>query len=138
MLFRSPYLVYIKALELFALFRKRLYSAETIRNASFLVRNVAAHVAGSLRQDLSNAELAAYAGVSVRQLHRLFRLELGTTPAAFVERSRIEEACRLLREGHRPVDVPRRVGFASAEHFYRRFRRTMGMTPKEYSKRAPN
>lgn len=134
----DPYLVYIKALELFALYRKRLFGPRPNRNPSFLVRSVAAHIATSFAQNISNPDLATYAGVSVRQLHRLFRSELGITPAGLVERMRIEEACRLLCEGWRPVDVPRRVGFSSAEHFYRRFRRAMGMTPKEYSQKAPN
>ncbi len=130
------YLVYIKVLELFALFRKRLSSRDIFQNASSLVRSVVAHVSSSLTQRLSNAELAAYSGVSVRQLHRLFRSELGVSPAALVERLRIEEACRLLSSGYRSVDVLQRTGFSSAEHFHRRFRLATGVTPKQYRRGA--
>lgn len=128
----SAYLVYAKVLELFALYGKKLGEGAPGRRPSPLVRSVMAHIAASLQSPLPNPALAVYAGVSVRQLQRLFRDELGTSPSAYVERLRIEEACRLLAAGYRPVDIPRRTGFGSAEHFHRRFRRAMGMTPNRY------
>jgi transcriptional regulator GlxA family with amidase domain len=51
-------------------------------------------------------ELAAAAGTSTRQLTRLFRGQLGTTPARYVERVRLEHAQMLLDSG--PTTYQRR------------------------------
>ena len=46
--------------------------------------------------DHSVPALAAGAGMSLRNFTRVFARELGTTPARYVERVRVEAACRLL------------------------------------------
>lgn len=84
----------------------------------------------------SLAELAARAGMSGRHLTRLFREELDTTPAHYVERVRVEAARHHLENTADHLDVvARRAGFGSAETLRRAFHRETGVTPGSYRAR---
>jgi transcriptional regulator GlxA family with amidase domain len=74
--------------------------------------------------------LAALAGVSVRQLERLFRLHLGVTPGTHDRRLRLDRARLLLRQtGLSVLEVAVACGFASASHFSRAYRGAFGHPP---------
>ncbi|MFF5306504.1 GlxA family transcriptional regulator [Streptomyces sp. NPDC013161] len=76
------------------------------------------------------AAMSRRAGVSVRHMGRLFEEELGTTPARYVERVRLEAAQVLLETGDDSLPVvARRTGFGSAESLRRAFVRHLGVTP---------
>jgi len=76
------------------------------------------------------AAMSRRAGVSVRHMSRLFDEELGTTPARYVERVRLEAAQVLLETGDDSLPVvARRTGFGSAESLRRAFVRHLGVTP---------
>jgi transcriptional regulator GlxA family with amidase domain len=84
----------------------------------------------AVEEPLSRDQLAARAGVSVRQLERLFRSHLKGTVAGIYLRIRLEQASQLLRTTGLPVtDVAVACGFASASHFARVFRRAFGQAP---------
>jgi transcriptional regulator GlxA family with amidase domain len=83
--------------------------------------------------DLSVDALAARAGMSTRNFTRTFRRETGTTPAAYVEQVRVEEARRLLETTDLTVSaIARRIGIRHAETLHRAFRRRVGTTPELY------
>lgn len=95
--------------------------------------DLAAWVAGHLRGDLSVDALAARAGVCARHLSRRFKQVFGSTPAAFVERLRLDEARRLLSSDRAAIEaVAESVGFGGADSFRRAFERRFGITPTGY------
>lgn len=76
------------------------------------------------------AAMSRRAGISVRHLSRLFDEEVGTTPARYVERVRLEAAQVLLETGDDSLPVvARHTGFGSAESLRRAFVRQLGVTP---------
>lgn len=84
---------------------------------------------------LSVADMAAELRIGVRQLERVFRAELGLSPAAYARRLRLRHAHQLLVETPRPVaDVAAEAGFADAAHFTRRYRAAFGITPTQARK----
>ena len=86
--------------------------------------------------DHSVPALAAGVGMSLRNFTRVFTRELGTTPARYVERVRVDAACRLLETTALTVDVvARRCGFGTAETLRRSFLRTLGIPPTDYRRR---
>jgi transcriptional regulator GlxA family with amidase domain len=86
--------------------------------------------------DHSIAAMAARAAVSERHLVRMFRLQVGMTPARFVEQARLEAAKVLLATGDNSQDaVARRAGFGSAGTMRRCFRRILGVSPSTYRSR---
>jgi transcriptional regulator GlxA family with amidase domain len=95
-------------------------------------RFIAAHPA----DDHSVDSLAARAGLSPRHFARLFRNEVGMTPAAWVETARVSAARRLLESGRdAPKQVAVRCGFANADTLRRSFAKHVGVTPAEYRRR---
>lgn len=86
----------------------------------------------------SRAALADLAGVSLRQLERLFRSELGHGVHAHYLSLRLDRARQLLRETSMPVlEVALATGFGSASQFSRAFARAHGMTPTGWRRAEP-
>ncbi len=86
--------------------------------------------------DHSVASLAGRMDLSPRHFSRLFRSEVGITPATWVEEARVSAARKLLEQGHEaPKQVAAHCGFADADTFRRAFVRHVGVTPAEYRKR---
>ncbi|MGG6312376.1 response regulator [Paenibacillus macerans] len=66
-------------------------------------------------------------------LGQLFRKETGESFAGYMNRYRIEQAKRLLRETNLKVNqVAREVGYWEAAYFNRQFRKYVGVSPMEY------
>lgn len=80
----------------------------------------------------SPAEIADDLGISVRQLERLFRQHLGTTPTRHHQEMRLERARSLLLQTELSVlEVAVACGFGSAGHFTRVYHGAFGVTPRE-------
>ncbi|WP_345411180.1 GlxA family transcriptional regulator [Actinomycetospora chlora] len=98
-----------------------------------VVRRVVEHVADHLDADLGTAALARLARVSERHLTRLFRADLGHTPAEHVRRTRTEAAAALLAGTDVPLArVAARCGFRSTETMRTAFLAAYGRTPSEH------
>jgi AraC-like DNA-binding protein len=62
-----------------------------------------------------------------------FRQELGMTPIDYLNRYRVLQAQRLLRETNQSITtIALEVGFSSSSYFSRMFRRLTGRSPDEY------
>ena len=86
-----------------------------------------------LTDDLSVERLADRAHLSPRHFARLFRSQLGDTPARYVERLRVEAARTLFDDGAESFgDVARATGLGSIERMRRSFERHLGVAPSEY------
>lgn len=93
-------------------------------------------IAANPGADHSVPALAERVGLSPRHFARLFRGEVGLTPAAWVERARVGAAQRLLETGElSPKQVAPQCGFGDADTLRRAFMRQLGVTPAEYRKR---
>lgn len=97
------------------------------------LRELQAWIADHPDADLSVDALAARVAMSPRHFARVFRDEVGATPARYVEGVRVEVARRLLETTDRPVDdVALAAGFGTPETLQRSFRRRLGVRPAEY------
>ncbi|MBL1105959.1 helix-turn-helix domain-containing protein [Streptomyces sp. 5-8] len=84
-------------------------------------------------EPLTVADLAGHAHVSERQLTRIFKTELGMTPAAYIEAARVEVARNRLETSDDTLDrVATACGFGTSDTLIRAFRRKLGTTPTEY------
>lgn len=99
------------------------------------LRAVTAAIAADPAADHSVTSLAVRAALSKRQLTRLFQSELGTTPARYVEKVRVDAARAALDAGHSVADSAGRAGFGSAETLRRVFIDRFGVSPKAYRDR---
>jgi transcriptional regulator GlxA family with amidase domain len=86
--------------------------------------------------DLSLEACARRAGMSPRNLTRVFARELGVSPVAWVEAMRVERAQALLVDTDRGVDeIAARCGFGSSETMRRAFLRRVRVSPSAYRER---
>ncbi|GFG63766.1 AraC family transcriptional regulator [Mycobacterium kubicae] len=85
--------------------------------------------------DHSVKKLAARASLSTRQLTRLFRTEMGTTPARYVEMVRIDMARAALDAGRGVTETAHLTGFGTPETLRRVFLNRLGISPKAYRDR---
>lgn len=80
---------------------------------------------------LTITDIAQKAGVSPSHLSRLFQQTLGTSPMKYLERTRMNQARRLLLNTHMRVsEVASEVGFEDPLHFSRAFHRVFGESPR--------
>ena len=93
--------------------------------------SVLAHLEAASEEAPSRDSLAEVAGVSVRQLERLFQSKLGCTIGQHMLTLRLERARRLLRQTSLSVlEVAVASGFNSAAHFSRAYRGRFGHPPR--------
>jgi transcriptional regulator GlxA family with amidase domain len=86
-----------------------------------------------LTDDLTIPKLARQANLSERHFSRVFKAEVGATPADHIEAVRLEAACRLLETTHAAIEhVATTSGFGTAETMNRSFRRRLGTTPGQH------
>lgn len=105
------------------------------RPHSDALRTVTDAVAADPGGDHSIARMAATAALSPRHLTRLFRSELGTTPARYVEEVRIDAGKRGLEQGLSVADAARAAGFGTSESMRRAFVLRVGVAPRTYQQR---
>lgn len=83
--------------------------------------------------ELRVTELAAAAGVHPVHLARVFQARLGSTPAAYVWRPKLEAGAHALKTTNRPVgEIALDCAFADQSHLRRAFRRASGVPPTEF------
>ncbi len=80
-------------------------------------------------------ELAAYAGLSVRTLQRLFAEYAGISPAWMLRRLRLIEAAERVARGEevRWAEVAAELGYSDQAHLSRDFTAAIGSTPTAYA-----
>ena len=98
-------------------------------------------MARHLEEPLSCAALAKAAGLSLRQLERRYRAELGSSVLQQYRTLRIAKAHQLLQQTPLPVtEVALSCGFTSPEYFCRLYRSMLGVSPsadRQQSTTAP-
>lgn len=77
--------------------------------------------------------VAAEFSVSPRTLTRRFAAETGQSALRNLQSQRVRRAQHLLATTQQPVaEVARRVGYGDAATFSQLFRRTVGLSPRDY------
>jgi len=99
------------------------------------------HIRSHFRERITVEDLAQFAAISPRQLHRKFVEAFGHSPQEFILKTRIQAACELLGATRQPMaEIARQCGFADQSSFTQHFRRHMGSTPlvwqRLYGRRA--
>ena len=93
--------------------------------------------AHTLRRNLAQpprvSELARHHGLTAGHFSTLFQAAHGLAPRAFLQRARLEEASRLLRETDATVkEIADACGYAGAPHFCRAFKTAAGLPPRAW------
>ncbi|MEZ4728760.1 MAG: AraC family transcriptional regulator [Caldilineaceae bacterium] len=97
------------------------------------ILTVQQYIRRHLTEPLNRETLAAVAGFSVPQFHRVFTAQVGESPMAYVQRLRLERAGRKLRMGAVDIgEVALAAGYESHNAFSKAFKQHFGLTPSEF------
>jgi AraC family transcriptional regulator len=87
----------------------------------------------NLQQDIKLIELSTIAQMSPYHFLRLFKQTLNFTPHQYIFQCRIEKAKFLLQHSQLSIAaIASQVGFCDQSHPTRCFKRSIGVTPKQF------
>jgi AraC-like DNA-binding protein len=94
------------------------------------------YIEAHFADDISLSKVAETVCLSPFHFARLFTKVAGMPPHAYLESVRMRNACALLEQGEPIARVAASVGYADQSHLTKRFRRFLGITPRQYMKEA--
>lgn len=102
--------------------------------AEFIVKFEEAVKAAMRSREISVEQIASNLCITSSQLRRRLQAITNETPAAYIQRLRIEDAMNYLKaEPDTPIaEIGERIGFEDNAHFSRVFKQQTGKTPSEY------
>lgn len=93
-------------------------------------QRVLAFIEEHYTRQITLADLAAVAALSVFHFGRSFRATMGVSPVRYVAERRVKQAKHLMRTTNEPLSlISYECGFASQSHFTTAFRATTGVSP---------
>ena len=107
---------------------------ETDRSDMTLLEQITAYVEDNLAEKITLKKIADQFHVSVSTVTQLFQKKTETTFHHFVTCRRMEKARDLILQGIPLETVGRAIGYQDHSTFYRAFRQTFGISPREYRK----
>lgn len=111
---------------------KQSLTPAVIKAVSFIKNNIT-------NPELTNTQIAEYAGISEVYLRKLFSAHLSTSVNKYIQDIRIEKSKKLLSETNLCItEISEKCGFSSIYYFCRSFKNKTGLTPTEYRNEAPS
>jgi AraC-like DNA-binding protein len=107
-------------------------SADEDRAVARAVARAKQFIEDNFCEPISLDGLAALVGLTRFSLAKHFRQRVGVSPYRYVCEVRVRHAQRMMAQGFRLTDVASEVGFFDQSHLARHFKRSCGMTPREY------
>ena len=100
-----------------------------------IIRRVYYYMEKNYDKDIKLENIAKTFNYNSAYLGKLFRKEIGENFNNSLDRIRIDNAKRLLQETDLKVyQISERVGYGSIDYFYMKFKKYVGISPKEYRK----
>ncbi len=97
------------------------------------VAEVVAHIQTNFGETLRVNRLAVRAGLSIYQFEQRIRAIFQLTAGQLIQKIRMENAVRQLRETDAPIaEIALASGYSDQSAFTRQFRQTIGLSPSEY------
>jgi len=114
--------------------RKSLEKNDRIDHAR--LRRAVDYISANLDEEITLAQLAEVAGLSVFHFARTFTRAMGVSPGRYVSRMRLEKAMAEIAAGKLSLaEIAFKAGFSSQSSFTTAFHRMSGLTPGEYRTR---
>jgi AraC-like DNA-binding protein len=115
----------------------RCYIQSTVSSKDLLLKleKTVNYMKKNFAKDISLEKLAKTAKMNISTFRRMFKEVTGYSPITFLQQLRIAEATRLFLTTNLKVkNVSIKVGYNNQMYFVKIFKKTMGITPKEYLK----
>lgn len=101
-----------------------------------IIENICAKMKKEYNKHTTNEEYAEFCGFSLSYFLRIFKSTVGVPPQKYINDLRISAAKNLLRTSdYKIMDICEFVGFSDSLYFSRTFKKSTGLSPKEYRKK---
>ncbi|MBX7045007.1 MAG: helix-turn-helix domain-containing protein [Ignavibacteria bacterium] len=87
-----------------------------------------------IEEKITAENLAKELALSLRQLQRIFKDELNTTPTGFITLIKLEKASEMLKSGKNVTEAAFAAGFSDSSYFSRVFKKYFGVPPSDFTK----
>ena len=134
---RSGYLEYIRCLlvQIFIITMRKIVKEDIYPTESEIIKEIANTVKNNYEKKLNLAAFAKQYNYSLSHISKKFTDEMGIGFTEYLQRIRIEHACILLEGSDIPIsEVASGVGYANMKFFNKIFKKTLGVTPREFKR----
>ena len=98
-----------------------------------LIEKMIGYINKNYGKSLKLETLAQLFGYNSAYLGKLFKSNVGESFNTYLERVRINNSQRMLREGNLKVyEISKNAGFKNVDYFYKKFKKYVGESPSEY------
>lgn len=98
-------------------------------------REITEYIGTHLHEKISLEELSKKCFYSPKYFSHIFKQCYGVTVTEYIQKTRIEEAKKLLKETPLSVEeISKKIGYDDSVRFYKYFKRQCGITPNQYRK----
>ena len=113
--------------------RNQIEPSEKALRDSERIRQMLRYVQRNYTENITAAEIAASASISLSECLRCFKSTIQIPPIQYLKRFRIQRACEIIGSTDRKIaEIAAECGFQDPAYFNRAFREIKGMTPGEY------
>jgi AraC-like DNA-binding protein len=118
------------------------YSQKTLDNTISssnrkLVEEAMSYLRKNYMSDITLKDLALQSFISINYFSQLFKKVSGINFTDYIQKLRIDEVCRLLRDTDMKIlDIALQTGFKDIKFFYSVFKKHMGITPGYFRRNA--
>ena len=96
------------------------------------VNQIIKYINAHLVENLHLTDIAEKFYLTPNHISRIFKKHTNTQISNYIILQRMTKAKQLFREGFTVAEAQIATGYSSYEHFFRTFKKNVGMTPKEY------
>lgn len=115
-------------------FAKKVNSSKQ-KNTPHHVKKICNYISDNIFQKITIADLAKYTNLSPNYMCKLFNMHMGITLHNYIQREKIEIACRFLSQTDVSVlDIATYLGFKTVSNFSIIFKKWKNMTPSDFRK----
>ncbi|TAK54262.1 MAG: helix-turn-helix domain-containing protein [Bacteroidetes bacterium] len=111
-----------------------IYETTSVSHQQKITTQARTYIEQNIDKPLSSEILAEHLAMSVRQLQRIVKEEMKSTPTNFIHIIRLEKAAAMLKNKEGNVtEIAYAVGFNDSSHFSRLFKQYYGISPSHYT-----
>ncbi len=98
-----------------------------------IVKQAISYINNNFSENINLETIAGELYISVNQLCRVFKKNLGTTVTKYIAGKRISEAKKYLKNGYSVSDTAMMCGYHDYANFIRAFKKSVGVSPGRYA-----
>lgn len=99
--------------------------------------NVVSYIEKNYTEHIKLSDICSKIGYSVPYVSKCFKDNLNMTFSCYLQKVRVENACRLLANTDKNVaDISESVGYNDIKFFNKTFKKIIGTTPREYRRKT--